>query len=101
MPRNFVGPIKFRTGWGNMAFSDALDRNVATFSNNTAFVGDYQAVGFRDYKTWTGDEMEVETSNGNISFMYTDEAGATFGERIENTVEGAVKSVLGWFGISS
>jgi hypothetical protein len=84
-----------------MAFSDALEKKVATFSNNTAFVGDYQAVGFRDYKTWTGDEMEVDTLNGNISFMYNDEAGTTFGERIEGTVEGAVRSVLGWFGIPS
>jgi hypothetical protein len=44
-----------------------------TFTDKTAFIGDWQAVGFSDFAKWEGDDVEVETWNGKIVFAYADD----------------------------
>jgi hypothetical protein len=94
IPRDYVGPLKYRTGWGKITFSAELKRNVVELSGENGFVGDFQQSGFVGYTTWSKDEVDVGTSSGNVSFMYVDEVPA-----FEDTVGGAVKTALGWLGI--
>lgn len=70
LPLDFTGPIKFQTRNGKVRFSQELQAITSVFTNGTAFVGDWQAAGFVDFEQWEGDEVEVETGNGKISFNY-------------------------------
>ena len=65
--------------------------NILEMSGETCFVGHFDESGFVDYKTWEGDESELNADYGGISFMYIDELesqGPSFGEKM-----------LGWFGL--
>ena len=53
---------------------------VRQLTNDTSFVGDWQAAGFIDYEQWKGDEVEVYTANGKITFKHQDEFGGHKGE---------------------
>lgn len=99
IPRNFAGPIRSKSSWGKRIFSKSLQSNVAMFSQDIAFVGDWQTTGFKDFKLWNGDEIEVETHCGDISFMYADEADESFDHSSENTFEKAIHGILDWFGV--
>lgn len=93
-----MGPLKYKTGWGKTKFSAELRASVAEISGENGFVGDLSQSGFVDYRAWSKDEVEVETSYGNIYFMYVDEVPAD-GSFFEDTVGRAVKTALGWLGI--
>jgi len=98
LPRDFVGPLKYKTGWGKTTFSAELRSKVVEISGDNSFVGDLNQSGFVDYKTWSKDEVEVEASYGNLSFMYVDEVPADT-PPVGETVGRAVKTTLGWLGI--
>jgi len=95
IPRTFVGPIKFKTAWGNIHYSETIRANTSTFSEKTGFIGDWQKSGFVDHKKWTGDILEVTTSYGDISFYYADEVPE---DGIKEDLNGIWNSVVGWFG---
>jgi len=95
LPRDYVGPLKYKTGWGKTTFSAELKSSVVEISGENSFVGDLSQSGFIDWKAWSKDEVEVETSYGDVHFMYVDEVPASFGD----TVGRAVKTALGWLGI--
>lgn len=70
-------------------------------SSQTAFVGSRKQAGFKDYSSWTSDEVEATTINGNIGFYYSDELEAqkpTVDENVQSVFEGTVKDILEWFG---
>jgi len=97
IPRNFVGPVKAKTNWGTVTFSDAIQKRTATFSKDTAFIGDWQSAGFRDYKTWNGDEIDIQTSNGNIDFAYVDEVEPEFVESGPSWMESTMQTLSQWW----
>lgn len=66
----------------------------------TGFVGPINGSDFVDYKTWEGDEIDLDTKYGDICFMYIDELEA-LGPSFQEKVEGTVASVLGWFGLKA
>lgn len=80
LPRDYAGPLKYQTKNGKIKFSDALQPMTRQLTNEVSFVGDWQAAGFVDYESWKGDEVEVHTSNGKITFKYQDEFGRHQGE---------------------
>jgi hypothetical protein len=96
IPRDYTGPLKYKTGWGKITFSPGLRANVVEISGESGFVGDLGQ--FVDYKTWSKDEVEVNTNYGNIRICYFDEVPAA-GSSFEGAVEHAVKTALGWIGI--
>jgi hypothetical protein len=98
LPRDYVGPLKYKTGWGKTTFSSQLRSSVIETSGENGFVGNLSQSGFVDYRAWSKDEVEVETSCGGISFMYVDEVPAD-GPPLGETVGRAVKTALGWLGI--
>jgi hypothetical protein len=92
LPRDYVGPLKYKTVWGKTTFSAELRSRVVEISDTPGFVGDISQSGFVDYRTWSKDEVEVETNRGNIDFMYVDEVPA-YGQ---SPVGRAVKAALKW-----
>lgn len=70
LPQDFIGPLQFSTRNGKIKVSDELQRVFVTFTDKTAFIGDWQAAGFSDFAKWEGDEVEAETVNGKIVFCY-------------------------------
>jgi hypothetical protein len=98
LPRDYIGPLKYKTGGGSATFSAELRPIVVEISSNNGFVGDLNQNGFVDYKAWSRDEIEVETSYGDICFMYADEVPAD-DPPLGETVGRAVKTALGWIGI--
>jgi hypothetical protein len=98
LPRDYIGPLKYKTGWGKTSFSSELRSSVVEISGETGFVGNLGQSGFVDYRAWSKDEIEVETGAGNIRFMYVDEVPAD-APPVGETVGRAVKTALGWLGI--
>jgi len=99
LPRDYVGPLKYKIDQGGKTtFSAELRSRLVEISGDNGFVGDLKQSGFVDYKTWSKDEVEVETSYGNISFMYVDEMPAD-APPLGKTVGRATKTALGWLGI--
>ncbi|KAG8829520.1 hypothetical protein FRC18_009245 [Serendipita sp. 400] len=70
LPRDFCGPLKYNTHNGKVKFSNELMKTLRVFTDATAFVGDWQLVGFKDHKTWEGDDVNIQTSNGSIWIGY-------------------------------
>ncbi|KAJ7036703.1 hypothetical protein C8F04DRAFT_463730 [Mycena alexandri] len=82
LPRSFRGPVTLRTNNGTARFSDAVAADLITFTeaNRTrrSFIGDF--ADWTDQPAeWVGDEVEVETSNGNIRLQYVDGGDETNG----------------------
>jgi len=98
LPRDYVGPLKYKIGWGKTTFSPSLNTNVVQITGESAFVGDIGDSGFVNYRTWPKDEVNIEASYGNVSFVYVDEMPAN-SSSFEQRVEGAVKTALGWLGL--
>ena len=103
LPRDFNGPLKYRTGWGAVSFSPAMRSFVHQFSGNMGYLGDWNVAGFSDYKSWNGDELEAVTQAGNITFKYADELvqpgdGGGAEERFHDAVVYAMQTVASWFG---
>jgi len=80
LPGNFHGPIYHRTSSGWTKFAGSLESSVATFSNESktggrSFIGDWQNSGFgeKGKDAWTGDEVNVETKDGSITFKLIDD----------------------------
>ncbi|KIM33784.1 hypothetical protein M408DRAFT_302637 [Serendipita vermifera MAFF 305830] len=73
LPVDFVGPLKYHTKNGRIKFAEDLQLVTSVFTDGTAFVGDWQAAGFVDFAKWEGDEVEVETANGKIQFLYAED----------------------------
>jgi hypothetical protein len=100
LPRDYVGPLRYKAGWCKTAFSTALRTRVVEISSETGFVGDLQGSGFADYRTWPKDEVDVETTHGNITFMYVDETPPPKPAEeatLQQKMEVAGKTALGWF----
>ncbi|CAG7847319.1 SubName: Full=Uncharacterized protein {ECO:0000313/EMBL:CCA72045.1} [Serendipita indica DSM 11827] len=102
LPRDFNGPLKYKTGWGTVTFSEGMRPFVHQFSGNMGYLGDWNVAGFSDYKTWNGDELEVVTQGGNITFKWADElmqreAGSPE-EKFHEAITYAMQSVMSWFG---
>ena len=98
IPRDYVGPLRYKTAYGKIKFSPEVRTSVLEISGENGFIGNFEESGFVDYRTWGKDEVEVDTSYGDITFMYIDELeaeGPSFQEKVENVVS----SALGWFGI--
>lgn len=98
LPRDYIGPIRYKTSYGKATFSPELKRSILETSGENGFVGNFNESGFVDYKSWEGDEVELETGYGSISLMYIDELEAE-GPSFQEKVEGTVNNVLGWFGL--
>ncbi|PVF93477.1 hypothetical protein CPB86DRAFT_790097 [Serendipita vermifera] len=100
IPRDYIGPIKCKSGWGKIEFSEALQASVVSFSNEMAFVGNWNTSGFNDYKTWEGDEIDVKTQCGNIRFKYADEFdphAPTFNDTIQKVFTNTIQGIYNMF----
>lgn len=100
LPRDYVGPLRYKAGWCKTTFSTSLRARVVEISGESGFVGDLSQSGFADFRTWSKDEVDVETAYGDVSFMYVDEVPAP--KHVEETtfqqkMEVAGKTALGWF----
>ncbi|KAF7343695.1 hypothetical protein MSAN_01949400 [Mycena sanguinolenta] len=73
VPRSFRGPATIRTTYGSVRISDSLSAELTTFSEvkqtRRCFIGDY-ADWAEQPEGWTGDEIDVETTNGNVKLQY-------------------------------
>jgi len=77
IPRNFHGPIFVTYLHGSVRFSDAISRHLITFGeiDNTrrCFLGDFSQ--WKDTREeWTGDELTVNVTHGNVKIHYDDDA---------------------------
>lgn len=86
VPRDFVGPLRCVTGWGEITYSEELQKNVMTLSKDMAFVGDLGRSGFVDFESWKGDEADIKTSYGNIYVQYADEYKAEDGRSLSELI---------------
>jgi hypothetical protein len=101
IPRDYIGPLKCKTGWGKVEYSEGLTTNVVNFSSEMAFVGNWSTSGFTDYKTWEGDEIDVRTQCGNIRFKYADEFdphAPTFDQQVRNLFGNAIQGIYKMWG---
>ncbi|KZS91107.1 hypothetical protein SISNIDRAFT_414427, partial [Sistotremastrum niveocremeum HHB9708] len=79
LPRSFAGPINTQKVMGKVKLSPEIQPLTFTFSergdNGKYFLGDYESCGYgeEDTKTWDGDELSLETVNGDLSVWYVDE----------------------------
>ena len=67
--------MTLKTTHSSHKFSPDVAAQLTTFSDDhgtcKCFLGDYSAI--TDGKDWDGDEVNVETSNGQIKVLYQDE----------------------------
>ncbi|KAF7350169.1 hypothetical protein MVEN_01319400 [Mycena venus] len=86
VPRGFRGPVLLTTRNGSVRFSDTLSADLTTFNevNHTRryFIGDFSDWTETDQSEgWMGDELGIETSNGNIELQYAAEASSDTGSK--------------------
>lgn len=98
IPRDYVGPLRYKTDYGSIKISPALKPHLLEISGENGFVGSVEESGFVDLKSWRGDEAELKTNYGSISLMYLDELEA-LGPGFQVKLEGVVSNVLKWFGL--
>jgi hypothetical protein len=93
LPRDYLGPLRYKAGLSKTTFSTALRAMLVEISDESGFVGDLGQSGFVDYKSWSKDEVEVENTWGSVSFMYVDEIPGPKPPAEETTQQ------LGWLGL--
>ncbi|KAJ6464329.1 hypothetical protein DFH09DRAFT_957823, partial [Mycena vulgaris] len=75
LPQSFLGPVTLRTCNGSIRTSDVLAAATTTFSEadhtRCCFVGDFSE--WTEDGAWAGDEVHVESSNGNVKLKYDTE----------------------------
>ncbi|KAJ6574467.1 hypothetical protein B0H19DRAFT_986091 [Mycena capillaripes] len=73
VPRTFRGPVTVRTPHGQLHFAGELSAAVTTFNEvdytHRCFIGDFS--DWADHpENWVGDELNIETSIGNVKLRY-------------------------------
>ncbi|KAJ6575973.1 hypothetical protein DFH09DRAFT_1150137 [Mycena vulgaris] len=76
LPQSFRGPLTLRTRNGSIRISNALAATTTMFGEadhtRRCFVGDFS--DWTEDITWAGDEVHVESANGNVKLQYNAEA---------------------------
>ncbi|KAF9558565.1 hypothetical protein CPC08DRAFT_638884 [Agrocybe pediades] len=90
VPRSFEGPINVRLQNGNVRFSSGLEPSVTTLSSVNGvrrnFLGDFSAASKAENvegEQWLGDELHVESRNGNVKICYDDEVDTSMAGRFK------------------
>ena len=80
LPRSFHGPITMTSGDGSCTLSDDMLKTstyLGVVDRTTRyFVGQYSPSSMQ--QVWEGDEVKVETRDGNIRLRYVDEVVQLF-----------------------
>lgn len=93
LPRSFHGLLLLTTKLGSVSLTDTLSNNCTHLSQVKStrkyFVGDFSKV---DDSEWTGDEVRVESEQGNIKIKYFEEHSSA-GNANKG---GLLKRLFGW-----
>ena len=79
LPRSFRGLFRIKTRWGTICFSEAIESSSTFVSESEAngfkirFVGFFDATEWQSSVDWNGDELILETKDGNVSVYFDDE----------------------------
>ncbi|TFK31750.1 hypothetical protein BDQ12DRAFT_693605 [Crucibulum laeve] len=82
VPRSYRGPLTLKTKNGRAYFSEELEQHLSlqieTNGLHRSFLGEWTAdcEEIDGMKSWTGDEIDAKTQNGNINIQFDDEVAA-------------------------
>lgn len=77
LPRSFRGVFRIKVKSGKILFSEAVESSSTLISEvkglKTSFLGLFNATEWHPSVNWNGDELILETKDGNVSVYFDDE----------------------------
>jgi hypothetical protein len=77
LPRSFRGVFRIKAKSGKIRFSNAVESSSTPFSEvnglKISFLGFFNATEWQPGVDWNGDELILETKDGNVSVHFDDE----------------------------
>lgn len=77
LPRSFRGIFRIKVKSGKIRFSKAIESSSTPFSEvnglKISFLGLFDAAEWQPGVDWNGDELILETTDGNVSVLFDDE----------------------------
>lgn len=82
LPRDFEGPISFKSGKGGPDLSEGVKQRLMMFGSDRgsgkAFMGRWDQMGdIKTFDDWQGDEAIVTTKHGKVYLAFADELAKT------------------------
>jgi len=77
LPRSFRGVFRIKAKSGKVRFSNAVESSSTPFSEvnglKISFLGFFDATEWQPGVDWNGDELILETKDGNVSVHFDDD----------------------------
>jgi len=81
LPRAFRGVCRLKTKDGRIRFSKAVESSLTPFSDvngmQTSFLGSMDVTEWQPGMDWNGDELTLETKDGNVYVYFDDEESSS------------------------